>query len=504
MQLGPNESVAVIPAVDVDRATMHKIVEARRAELAQKAFAVAAKPGNPQALLRYLRRHTGIDLSRAVFQRGARNYAGPNCPGPAWNCTTARQVVQIVTRATGDDDNGHGGGNTFRCTADPMPDTTCTVLQISHTGTGSNRAECVQRQSDSPVVVQECTITQSTMNGSNWARIEQDVNRHDSIAAQDVFQSATVMQTTTHGDNHVEEIVQDVDLVMSGSSPQMQDAHQKAELDMITSDGNNAADVVQTQDLNAHATALVVDQRQNTELDSVANCAFGQEPQEPNAPNSCASIFMNTQDGNNWLDLDQRNDLEMTVPGGGEDDDHDDHDDHGGGSSHVSGSEQQGSCNHAGTCVEGNDADGGTEAGIDMFGHSGTTTSHMTGSAIQDMPDHEPLIDQLQFADPFCCYDTFFVNESARADVELLVDQDAGEGAYQAGENGLGCIVEGGNCNAELVISNNEDTFRAEGSGPILFAYQDCRYFPPEEGPSILQDGCAEVGFTTTTETGTS
>ena len=37
----------------------------------------------------------GIDSKRIVIQRGARNYAGPHCPGKGWTCTTAKRVVQI-------------------------------------------------------------------------------------------------------------------------------------------------------------------------------------------------------------------------------------------------------------------------------------------------------------------------------------------------------------------------------------------------------------------------
>jgi hypothetical protein len=515
MQLGPEEAVAVIPAVDVDRATIQKRVEARRAELRSQTLPRLVKPGNQQALERYLRRHTDIDLSRAVFQRGARNYAGPDCPGAAWNCTTARHVVQISSDDDDgdDDDNGGGGGNTFRCTNDPLATTTCSVTQIGISGT--NSAECVQRTNDMAVVVLSCTITQTNVNGSNTARIEQDANHSSADGVQNVTENAVLTQTTVNGNNRAV-VVQDVDLVMSGMLSQKQDAHQRAELDMfITGSGDNTADVNQTQDLDAHSTATIVDQLQNTDSVSVADCAG----EEPVAPNSCASVLMDTNDGDNLLDLDQRNDLDITVAGAGGDDDDDGDDDNGGddngddggdddngGSSTITGFQQQGSCLHAAPCTIGEEADGGTEAGIDMFTDSGSTNSHMTGSAIQDMPDSLPLVIQRQLADPWCCFSTDFVGDEVRSEIDLLVDQDAGENAYQAGENGVGCIAVVGNCIAEMVISNNDGTFRAEGSGPVLFANQDCRYFPPEEeGPPTITQApeCAEVVFTTTTGTDT-
>ena len=49
---------------------------------------------NRAAVVKYLASH-GIDSKKIVIQRGARNYAGPHCPGRGWTCTTAKRVVQI-------------------------------------------------------------------------------------------------------------------------------------------------------------------------------------------------------------------------------------------------------------------------------------------------------------------------------------------------------------------------------------------------------------------------
>ena len=46
------------------------------------------------AVMKYLASH-GIDSKKIVIQRGARNYAGPHCPGRGWTCTTSKHVVQI-------------------------------------------------------------------------------------------------------------------------------------------------------------------------------------------------------------------------------------------------------------------------------------------------------------------------------------------------------------------------------------------------------------------------
>jgi hypothetical protein len=504
MQLGSDANVAVIPAGHVDPVRIEKRIQTKQASLEQRALTRLVNPANRQGLLRYLKEHTDIDLSRAVFQRGSQNYAGPDCPGLAWTCTQARHVVQISTRAADDDDDGGGNGaNSFRCTGDPTPDLTCVVVQVSASGT--NNAECVQRTDDLATVVMSCSITQTNTNGSNRARIEQDATHRSSGGVQDVLQTALLSQTTSNGNNRAD-VVQDVDLTMRGSADQMQDAHQRAEVEMFaTVKGNNTAHVDQTEDLDAHQTSLDVQQLQNTDNDSVADCVTGSDPDEPHAPNSCAEIDMSTNKGNNNLDLDQENDLRMTIRGGGGDDDDDDDD---GGSSSVSGDEQQGSCTDGdfGSCGQGDEPDGGTEAGIDLFSDDGNSTSHMTGSALQDMPDKAPLIDQLQFADPWCCFSTEFIGDSARAEIDLEVRQDGGDDTFQAGENGLGCIVVGGNCVAELEIRNEDGTFRAKGKAPILFANQQCTHFGESE-PSFfqLQEGpqCSgdEVEFTTTTDT---
>src|SRR3954466_3543834 len=71
----------------------------------------------------YLLAH-GIDPTGMVIQRGARNYAGPTCPGKGWTCSHAARVVQISSDA-----------NQFECTASPAglvaPTNRCSIVQIS-------------------------------------------------------------------------------------------------------------------------------------------------------------------------------------------------------------------------------------------------------------------------------------------------------------------------------------------------------------------------------------
>src|SRR5262245_30582495 len=60
------------------------------APITTPSFDLASKA----AVMKYLATH-GIDTKKIVIQRGARNYAGPHCPGKGWTCTTSKRVVQI-------------------------------------------------------------------------------------------------------------------------------------------------------------------------------------------------------------------------------------------------------------------------------------------------------------------------------------------------------------------------------------------------------------------------
>ena len=80
----------------------------------------------------------GVDSKGIVIQRGARNYAGPKCPGPGWTCTKSKRVVQLSNAIN---------VSTFPCTpssggfASPPDD--CVIVQSS-TG-ATNSASCVEK-----------------------------------------------------------------------------------------------------------------------------------------------------------------------------------------------------------------------------------------------------------------------------------------------------------------------------------------------------------------------
>jgi hypothetical protein len=91
---GATSTSTLAPAAVAHAATAGKVSTAasRRGTLLKTAN-LSTRAG----AARYLRA-IGLDPRGLVIQRGARNYAGANCPGAGWSCTsTAHPVVQIAS-----------------------------------------------------------------------------------------------------------------------------------------------------------------------------------------------------------------------------------------------------------------------------------------------------------------------------------------------------------------------------------------------------------------------
>jgi hypothetical protein len=134
---------------------------------------------------RYLRA-IGVNPRGVVIQRGARNYAGPNCPGASWACTSAaRPVVQIAAA---------GGKNTFVCTS-----ASCAVVQTRAARSGRalaapkppNVASCVKTTG----LTQSCTISQ-TSAGPNSAYVYESAGKMSGLT-QTASYTATITQQAT-------------------------------------------------------------------------------------------------------------------------------------------------------------------------------------------------------------------------------------------------------------------------------------------------------------------
>jgi uncharacterized repeat protein (TIGR01451 family) len=171
-----------------------------------------------------------------VKQLGKRNYAGPNCPGVSWNCTTSTRVLQAAAP---------GGQNVAECVGPgAVPGGTLANPTCSITQTGSsNVAKCTQKNGDASSS-QSCVIDQS--GASNTATVSQYISQ-GTTAIQTGTQTASVTQNGATVSNIVK-LTQSVSQVIKSSGPQTQDAFQTALVTQTAAGGgSNQSDVNQTE-----------------------------------------------------------------------------------------------------------------------------------------------------------------------------------------------------------------------------------------------------------------
>ena len=157
----------------------------------------AADLSTVPAIKKYLR-SVGIDTRGLVVQRGPRNYAGPNCPGPAWNCTLSTKVIQVSALRADDDDDDDDGENRYVCrrirgsgTSPQTPPASCVIVQ---TTSSSNSATCeISTTSSGAAIAQTCLITQG--GNSNTATAKLNAVLRGNAPAQEVSQRIEILQT---------------------------------------------------------------------------------------------------------------------------------------------------------------------------------------------------------------------------------------------------------------------------------------------------------------------
>lgn len=133
------------------------------------------------AVVDYLR-SIHVNPASLVIQRGARNYAGPNCPGKGWACTSTAHPVVQVARA--------GGKNTFQCAS-----AQCAVVQAAEGPLAAqNTAKCVKTNG----ATQSCSIVQTSSSGENVAIVYMNVLKTTGLT-QDTSQVALITQQATGG-----------------------------------------------------------------------------------------------------------------------------------------------------------------------------------------------------------------------------------------------------------------------------------------------------------------
>jgi hypothetical protein len=210
----------------------------------QQQTSLQAKVATQAGAVAYLE-SLGIDARGVVIQRGARNYAGPRCPGAGWNCTTSYKVFQI---------SAGPGPNTYSCTPGPQtPPNNCVIVQ-SNTA-GNNVAACkLPGSNPASGLTWKCDVTQTNTSGQNRVEIKEELTFTGAITSS--TQEAKVTQTNGSGAN-VASVNQKSSESISNSDPSVswsQSADQDIDIDQNSSSGTNSVNA--SQELSQTQTAL--------------------------------------------------------------------------------------------------------------------------------------------------------------------------------------------------------------------------------------------------------
>src|SRR5258705_8684954 len=233
------------------------------------------------ATLRAANANVGATVVRQV---GLRNYAGPNCPGRGWNCTTSTNVRQIATA---------GGTNVGVCTGGSVvvtgPSQDCNITQ----GGSSNTARCTE-QSSTAGAAQSCTITQT--GAANYAYVNQNINQ---IAGSTQLgtQTATVSQSGATVTNYLQ-LSQAANQSIKTGTLQDQNADQSATIEQTaTGAGTNYSTLKQTQLQKAYGRGTTQTQDTTSNLPDCNPYTLENPQPGPGNPNACAVVLQHSAAG---------------------------------------------------------------------------------------------------------------------------------------------------------------------------------------------------------------
>ncbi len=190
-------------------------------------------------VVRYLRA-IGLDPRGVTIQRGARNYAGPNCPGAGWSCTsTAHPVVQIAAA---------GGKNTFLCTTGRcavVQATSATATSTSRSftaATATNTAKCIKTTGLS----QSCSIDQNSASANNEAIVYENAVKASGLT-QTASATAQITQRATGSNTNKACVLQNINVEGSTAVDKKGvpvtvtlEAHQSISITQDSATGGNA------------------------------------------------------------------------------------------------------------------------------------------------------------------------------------------------------------------------------------------------------------------------
>ena len=167
-------------------------------------------------------RSLGLNPRGFVIQRGARNYAGPNCPGKRWTCTVSTRVLQIAQQA--------GRTNSASCAPSWHRHGSARRLRDR---AGQKRRRQHRHLHSMPAISrrrsQDFDLFQTNSSGTNTVNVDQQVSTTNNTT-QDLTQSISVRQGNVSGSNVAHVTHQSANASVISCCSQSQDASQSLSL----------------------------------------------------------------------------------------------------------------------------------------------------------------------------------------------------------------------------------------------------------------------------------
>ena len=268
--------VAAVALVSASGATTTKNHKIPRIDVSSRA-----------AIVHYLR-SIHVNPNGLVIQRGARNYAGPSCPGRAWTCARTRHAVVQIARP--------GGMNRFRCST-----ARCAVVQVAAAAARPNKAVCIKTTG----LGQSCTINQSGA-GPNMAVVYENAGKQFGLT-QTATSTASITQQVTSGSNgNTACVTQNINIDGSTTAARGKpvtvtlEAHQSVTIKQDVA-GGGANSAVSGADANGNCIGTL---GQSQQLTSTAN-GSGSITQNENAATTACGDGVAGDYANMCLDIEQ-------------------------------------------------------------------------------------------------------------------------------------------------------------------------------------------------------
>jgi hypothetical protein len=222
-------------------------------------------------------RSLGISPRGVVIQRGAKNYAGPRCPGKGWTCTRSHRVIQVASGR---------GKNRFRCSV-----ARCVVVQVARSLLATNTARCIRTTG----ITQSCSINQTSTGDDNRAIVVEIATKTSGLT-QNASQTAQIVQTAGTGRNTacvLQRTTIDGSTVARRGVPVTVtlNAHQTIS---ITQDSASGGNTVQNAASNGTCASGALDQTQTLSSTATGTMSITQnENAAANGPNMLLDIEQN-------------------------------------------------------------------------------------------------------------------------------------------------------------------------------------------------------------------